>query len=92
MHYESFVLVFVTQVNSLRVMLDGMEAKERERIWIKNQIQGELDDNRLIDGALGERNVYKRRGVNQPLFGRAQLNPKRLRFCMDLSVCCPVPY
>jgi hypothetical protein len=33
-------------------------------VWVKNQIQGELDDNRLIDGALGERNVYKRRGVH----------------------------
>jgi len=66
-------------------MLEGMEATEKERVWVKNQIQGEFDDNKLVDGALGERNVYKRRGNNQPLFGRVQQQPKRLRFCMDLS-------
>ena len=38
-----------------------------------------------MDGALGERNVFKRRGNNEPLFGRVQQHPKRLRFCMDLS-------
>jgi hypothetical protein len=44
-------------------MFEGMEAKEKERQWLKNQQTGDLDDNRLVDGATGERNVYKRRGT-----------------------------
>ena len=35
------------EVATLRVMLEGMEAKEQERVWVKNQIQGEFDDNKL---------------------------------------------
>jgi hypothetical protein len=45
-------------------MFEGMEAKEKERQWLKNQQTGDLDDTRLVDGATGERNVYKRRGVH----------------------------
>jgi len=69
----------------LRVILEGVEAKERERVWIKNQQQGELDDAKIVDGVTGERNIYKTRGNADPLFGRLQLKPKRLRFVMDVS-------
>ena len=48
----------------MRIMFEGMEAREKERQWLKNQQTGDLDDNRLVDGATGERNVYKRRGVH----------------------------
>ena len=48
-------------------MFEGMEAKEKERQWLKNQQTGDLDDNRLVDGATGERNVYKRRGMAMTL-------------------------
>ena len=51
------------EVSQLRIMFEGMEAKEKERQWLKNQQTGDLDDNRLVDGATGERNVYKRRGA-----------------------------
>ena len=47
----------------------------KERTWARNQTQGELDDNRLIDSALGERAVYKRRASKQPLFGRRMCAP-----------------
>jgi hypothetical protein len=48
-------------------------------------LQGELDDNKLVDGATGERNIFKRRGKNDPMFGAIQKLPKRLRFLMDVS-------
>ena len=74
------------EVGQLRVILEGIEAKERERVWLKAQSHGELDDNRLVDGATGERNIFKRRGVPvAPMAGSAQRLPKRLRFVMDVS-------
>ena len=48
------------EVGQLRVILEGIEAKEKERVWIKNQNQGELDDQKLVDGFTGERNIFKR--------------------------------
>jgi hypothetical protein len=47
--------------------------------------QGELDDNKLVDGATGERNIFKKRGHHEPLFGHNQRLPKQLRFVMDVS-------
>ena len=32
-----------------------------ERVWLRNQSSGELDDNRLVDGVAGERAVFRRR-------------------------------
>ena len=52
---------------------------------MRNQNAGELDDTRLVDGATGERNIYKRRGNNDAMFGSVQKLPKRLRFLMDVS-------
>ena len=73
------------EISQLRVILESVEARERERVWITMQNQGELDDNRLVDGATGERNIYKRRGNHDPLFGAIQKKPKRLRFVVDVS-------
>lgn len=61
------------------------EAKEKERTWLKNQLQGELDDAKLVDGATGERNIFKRRGIPDPLFSGVQKLPKRMLFVMDVS-------
>ena len=41
---------------------------------------------RLVDGATGERNIFKRRGVpSAPPIGQVQRLPKRLRFVVDVS-------
>lgn len=55
----------------------GLEAKEKERVWVRNQNAGELDDTKLVDGATGERNIFKKRGNNNPMFGNIQTHPKR---------------
>ena len=55
---------------------DGMpdlSAKEEERVWVKRQTDGELDDSRLADGLTGEATVYKRRGMAKPELGRPQI-------------------
>lgn len=46
-------------------------------MWVRNQNAGELDDTKLVDGATGERNIFKKRGNNSPMFGNVQTHPKR---------------
>lgn len=50
-----------------------LAAKEEERVWVKRQTDGELDDSRLTEGLTGEATVYKRRGMAKPEMGRPQL-------------------
>lgn len=46
-----------------------LQAKGKERQWLKNQALGELDDAKIIDGLTGEKAVYKRRGELEPEVG-----------------------
>ena len=73
------------EIQQLRVVLEAVESKEKERVWLKQQTHGDLDDNRLVDGATGDRNIYKKRGENDMLFGTVQRLPKRLQFVVDVS-------
>ncbi|GAA6044030.1 hypothetical protein JCM8097_004313 [Rhodosporidiobolus ruineniae] len=73
------------QVPALVAFLENLEAKEEERIWLKRQSDGELDESRLSEGLTGESTVYKRRGNEKPDFGKPQLKPKRIRFVFDVS-------
>ncbi len=50
-----------------------LAAKEEERVWVKRQTDGELDDSRLTEGLTGEATVYKRRGMEKPELGRPQM-------------------
>jgi von Willebrand factor A domain-containing protein 8 len=54
-----------------------LSAKEEERVWIKRQTDGELDDTRLTEGLTGESTVYKRRGNEKPELGRPQVKSVR---------------
>ncbi|KAJ4490439.1 AAA domain-containing protein [Lentinula aciculospora] len=70
---------------SLFDLLEHLAAKEEERVWVKRQTDGELDDSRLTEGITGEATVYKRRTMEKPETGRPQIKPKRIRFIFDLS-------
>ena len=35
------------EVRELRTILEAVEAKNRERVWLKNQTTGDIDDTRL---------------------------------------------
>ncbi|KAL1948550.1 hypothetical protein VTO73DRAFT_12625 [Trametes versicolor] len=72
-------------IASLHDLLENLAAREEERIWVKRQTDGELDDGRLTEGLTGEATVYKRRGMAKPEMGRPQLKPKRIRFLFDVS-------
>ncbi|TFK31838.1 AAA domain-containing protein [Crucibulum laeve] len=80
-------LLTATQAHmlSLHDLLEHLAAKEEERVWVKRQTDGELDDSRLTEGLTGEATVYKRRGMEKPELGRPQIKPKRIRFIFDLS-------
>ncbi|XP_059417514.1 von Willebrand factor A domain-containing protein 8 isoform X3 [Carassius carassius] len=83
--YERFSGAVRRQVQSLRIILDSLQAKGKERQWLRNQALGELDDAKIIDGLTGEKAIYKRRGELEPELGTPQQKPKRLRLLADVS-------
>lgn len=83
--YSQYVSSVQREIREIRVMLEALEAKKNERVWLKNQSSGDLDDTKLIEGITGERAIYKRRGEIPPEMGSFQELPKRLNFVFDLS-------
>uniref|UniRef100_A0A8D0WGU2 von Willebrand factor A domain-containing protein 8 n=1 Tax=Sus scrofa TaxID=9823 RepID=A0A8D0WGU2_PIG len=83
--YETFSGAVRRQVHSLRIILDNLQAKGKERQWLRHQATGELDDAKIIDGLTGEKAIYKRRGELEPQVGSPQQKPKRLRLVVDVS-------
>lgn len=66
--FLSLCLVLITSLYH-----SDLSAKEEERVWVKRQTDGELDDTRLTEGLTGESTVYKRRGMAKPEIGRPQI-------------------
>jgi len=83
--YEQYSAGVRKQVQSLRSILQSLQAKSQDRTWLKNQTSGDLDDNRLIDGLTGEKSIYKKRGDQDPEIGAPQEKPKRVRLLVDVS-------
>lgn len=83
--YDEIMGQIADEIRQLRAILEAAQAKGKERAWIKQKNQGELDDNKLVDGIAGEKAIYKSRGKQKPLEGSPQEKPKRLRFVMDVS-------
>lgn len=84
--YNKYLTAVATEIRELRSVLESLESKEQERVWHNNQLVGDLDDQKLIDGLTGEKNVYKRRkeaDPNNPFF---VTKPKRLSFVFDVSM------
>ncbi len=83
--YEQHSSQVRSQVKSLKNIINSLQAKAKDRQWLKNQTQGELDDTRLIEGITGEKTIYKRRAEQEPEPGSVQEKPKRLRLVVDVS-------
>ncbi|XP_053164187.1 von Willebrand factor A domain-containing protein 8 isoform X2 [Hemicordylus capensis] len=83
--YEKFSGAVRRQVHLLRIILDNLQAKGKERQWLRHQAVGELDDAKIIDSLTGEKAIYKRRGELDPQLGSPQQKPKRLRLVVDVS-------
>lgn len=83
--YSAFHAPVEKQVQQLRIILNSLQAKSKERLWQKHQTSGELDDNKLIEGITGERNIYRKRAEHEPEPGQPQEKPKRLKLVVDVS-------
>ncbi|KZT28299.1 hypothetical protein NEOLEDRAFT_1129681 [Neolentinus lepideus HHB14362 ss-1] len=83
--YGTLLTAVQAHIAQLYDLLENLSAKEEERVWVKRQTDGELDDSRLTEGLTGETTVYKRRGIEEPEMGRPQIKPKRIRFLFDIS-------
>lgn len=83
--YDAFSAPVRKQVQQLRVILSSLQAKSKERFWQKHQTSGEIDDNKLIEGIVGERNIYRKRGEQDPEPGQPQEKPKRMKLVVDVS-------
>ncbi|OQR83325.1 hypothetical protein ACHHYP_14843 [Achlya hypogyna] len=83
--YQKYFGRIEQETAQLRSVLDNLEAREKERGWLRHQASGEWDDAKLVDGIAGDRNVFKRRGVDAaPGLQTAPLK-KRMLFVVDVS-------
>jgi len=77
------------QISQLQAILQQVRDKKRERVWLKNRTDGELDDARLVDGIAGDRLVFKRRGraeaATSTLTEESDRAKRRICFVMDCS-------
>jgi len=85
--YTGMVQRVGAQLHALRSVFASAEQSGSERVWLRNQSVGDLDDTRLVDGSAGERNIYKRRGVDDssPFAGEEEQLPAKLHFVFDVS-------
>ena len=82
--YDELFRTVEKEVTQLRVILQAVEAKEKERTWLRGKTVGELDDSKIVDFAIGEKTVFKHRGQREDP-SVAQALPKRLSFVVDVS-------
>ena len=82
--YDELKSTVESEIGQLRTVLQAVEAKEKEKAWLHGKTVGELDDTRLVSLAVGEKNVYNRRGLRDQAMLSQRL-PKRLSFVVDVS-------
>ena len=70
-------------VQQLRQTIASAESKKVERVWIRNQTDGELDERKIVDGLAGDKRIYKKRG--KQVVTTALTAPKTILFGFDLS-------
>uniref|UniRef100_A0A914VM02 Uncharacterized protein n=1 Tax=Plectus sambesii TaxID=2011161 RepID=A0A914VM02_9BILA len=62
-----------------------MQAKDKERQWVRHQMSGDLDDSKLIEGLTGEKAIFRRRMKKEPEPGTPMQKPKHMCICADVS-------
>ena len=85
--YQRLMARVGSQVHALKSVLASAQHAGTERVWLKNQSVGDLDDTRLVDGTAGERAIFKRRAVveDSTHAGAEQGQPVKLHFVFDVS-------
>lgn len=84
--YNDVVARVAAGTHALRNVLSAVQLKSHDRVWLKQQSHGELDDTKLVDAASGERNVYKRRGLPSDVRSQSSGSTASARAAVHLVV------
>eukprot|EP01034_Spumella_vulgaris_P025897 gene25897-32404_t len=60
--YSKYKAKVENQIHQLRSILEELSRRKSERVWLRHQSHGDLDDSKLVDGLSGDKLVFKRRG------------------------------
>lgn len=84
--YDSIRSEVDESINQLRSHLKDLKKRCEERIWLKNQSSGELDENKIIDALSGEKDIFKRRGTPEDsTISPLHSEPIAIKFVVDIS-------
>jgi hypothetical protein len=73
-------------ISVLKSHLKHLKKQSEERVWLKKQSTGELDENRIVDLLAGEKDVFKRRGKPGDANNNSvQAEPINIRLVVDIS-------
>eukprot|EP00755_Sulcionema_specki_P015420 Sspe_Gene.9679::Locus_3257_Transcript_1_1_Confidence_1.000_Length_5642::g.9679::m.9679 len=72
------------EIALMQTMLRGLKSKEGEREWVKHQSDGVWDENKLVEGIAGDKNIFKKRGASSESSHKRE-RKKRMVFCFDCS-------
>jgi len=73
------------QITQLKSHLREIKKRSEERVWMKKQSSGELDENRLVDALAGERDVFRRRGNPSNVSNLAANEKINIKLLVDIS-------
>ena len=83
--YMQFKTQVAAHITRLKMVFAAAKSQEKERTFIKHQIAGDLDDNKLVDAVAGSVNIFKRRGDDDSQRSFRQTHPKAFMFSLDCS-------
>jgi MoxR-like ATPase len=85
--YDNLRERVAVQIQQLQVLLKDIQRRKEERVWLRRQSHGEIDDSRLVDALAGERDVFKRRGmaIESSYHGSLESQPMRIKLLVDVS-------
>lgn len=91
--YDLFKRYSVSVEMPVRVLKDALLEllqRKKERVWLRMQSHGELDEDKIVDGLAGERLIFKRRYAGGKRNDGTSNNDgerckKRIQFVMDVS-------
>ncbi|KAL7537710.1 hypothetical protein ACHAXR_008021, partial [Thalassiosira sp. AJA248-18] len=73
------------QITQLKSHLKDLKKRSEERVWLKNQTTGELDESRIVDAVAGEKNIFRRRGNPDANTDSLHSHPVTIKLIVDIS-------
>ena len=82
--YHQLSSSFHREIVQIQSLVDSLHARKHERGWVRHQSSGEWDDMKLVEGLIGDRNVFKKRQDIVPPEGLLT-SPKKMTMLWDVS-------